>query len=426
MGKNAKEQESTSKVAKKWPRDHVNHWREKVFFQRWTDEGGGGAVSSYCVRIQVNGQRRLENLGTGNREEAARKARDLYLRVKQEGWDAVKPPKPQAAATPPTVGQVLEVMETRATHLSPNSLKQYATALRQLGGEIAGIRVEDVGRQNWRGEVAQVQVESLTPQAVREWRTRRLREASDAVSQAKRLTHINSLIRNARGCFAPQMQPHFEDAGLGALPCPFQGVKLERPKRSRLYRSEIDQQQLINAIAALEPGDLRMTLIVALTTGLRRSEIDRLRWTHIDFQACTLSVEPTEDGAVKSYHSERTLHLEPWVVEEFRKHRKRGTDRTYVIGGARRVSASYRAEETFRRAIQLLRAWGINGTHPLHTLRKEFGSQIATRWGVAAAAKTLGHADYSNVTALYVDAKGVLTSGLVPTHVDNNDLAVKD
>lgn len=409
-----KAQDPTSKVVKKWPSDSVNHWKDKLYFQKWTENDVTHKTSELYVRFQVHGKRRAINLNTSNRDEAARLARDKFVLVKNKGWEAIDPPKPARAFTGPRVREILEVLETRATHLAPNSRKQYATALRQLAGEIVGLSAEKMGSTAWREAVGNVPILSLSPQAIREWRTTRTKEVTDPIAVGKRVTHLNSLLRNASGCFAGAMQPHFKDAGLDDVPCPFAGVKLERAKRSRSYRSEIDHQKMINEINALPQNDTRMVLIIALVLGLRRSEIDRLLWDHVNLKAGTLTIQTTDEGAVKSENSHRTLHLDDWLVKALQEYRKIDRASRHVISGKRAKGYSYRAEISFQKAVKWLRDHGVSGTHPLHTLRKEFGSQVAAKHGLAAAAKTLGHADHSNVTALYVDAKGVLTSGICP------------
>ncbi len=49
----------------------------------------------------------------------------------------------------------------------------------------------------------------------------------------------------------------------------------------------------------------------------------------------------------------------------------------------------YRAERHFNRLIKWLRSNGVNTGNPLHTLRKEFGSQIAAQAGIFAASLAL-------------------------------------
>lgn len=410
-----KEQGRTKKVAKKWPSDHVNHWKEKLFFQKWTKGGRTDAAATYSVRIQHLGQRKAFNLHTSNRDEAARKARDLFVEIKAHGWDSVAPRKADVPERPPTVGDMVRILETRVTHLAPNSLAQYATALRQLASQIEGISAASTGRDSWRSRVDMLPLAVITPQSVREWRTAKQKKASkDRIKMAKVINSINSILRNARGCFSDAMQPHYRDAGYGEIPCPFKGVKLEGPKQNRAYRSAIDAQDLIDAINDIPQIETRIVLLLALTFGLRRSEIDRLRWEHVDLNAKTISIQTTEEGSVKSAHSERTIGIPDWFVPVLEKIKPVQPDCLHVISGTKSPSSRYRAELAFKSAVQWLRDRGITGTHPLHTLRKEFGSHIAAAHGLHAAAKLLGHVDFSNVTALYVDAKGVLTSSLKP------------
>ena len=411
-----REQDTPKKVAKKWPSDHVNHWREKLFFQQWSKDGKIQETADLYVRLQVHGKRKAFNLETSNREEAAKKARDLYIKIKTHGWAAVENAKPAPAPVIPTIGKVVEILETRATHLSPNSSAQYAIALRQLASQIAGISAAKVGRTSWRPAVDKLPLTTITARSVREWRTARLKKAKDPLETARASNSINSILRNARGCFAPVMQAHFLDEGLGEIPCPFNGVKLERSKKNRAYRSTIDAQQLVNSIAHHPHLDVRIILLLALMLGLRRSEIDRLRWSHLNLKTRTISIETTEEGAVKSVHSERVLNIPEWLAVELGENIPKNSKLKHLITGTKTASHRYRAENAFKSAVQWLRARGISGAHPLHTLRKEFGSHIASTHGLHAASKMLGHADFSNVTALYVDAKGVLTSHLEPSY----------
>jgi integrase len=410
-----KEQETTKKVAKKWPSDNVNHWKEKVYFQKWTKDGKTETTANLYVRIRIHGKRKAFNLGTSNREEAAKKARDLYVKIKAHGWEAALPQKPSQPIKPPTVGDVIQILESRATHLAPNSLAQYTTALRQLASQIEGISATSTGRKSWRETVDKLPLTIITAQSVREWRTSKHKSIEKNRLKTTMVTNsINSLLSNSRGCFSETMQPHYRDAGFGEIPCPFNGVKIERPKQSRAYRSSINAQDLINSINKIPENNTRIILLLALTCGLRKSEIDRLRWDHVDIDARKISIQTTEEGAVKSAHSERVLGIEEWFADILAEIKPANIKKQHIIAGKKSPSSRYRAESAFEAAIQWLRSWGISGTHPLHTLRKEFGSLNAKEHGLHAAAKMLGHADFSNVTALYVDAKGVLTSSLKP------------
>jgi hypothetical protein len=55
--------------------------------------------------------------------------------------------------------------------------------------------------------------------------------------------------------------------------------------------------------------------------------------------------------------------------------------------------------------IGWLRSKGVVSRTPLHTLRKEFGSQINARFGLVAAQRMLRHAQVAVTAAHYVELK---------------------
>ena len=63
-------------------------------------------------------------------------------------------------------------------------------------------------------------------------------------------------------------------------------------------------------------------------------------------------------------------------------------------------------------AAAWLRKHGVPGLRPLHTLRKEFGSQICDRHGIYAASRALRHADVSITSMHYLDKRSRATTGL--------------
>jgi hypothetical protein len=53
--------------------------------------------------------------------------------------------------------------------------------------------------------------------------------------------------------------------------------------------------------------------------------------------------------------------------------------------------------------LKWLRAQGIRATKPIHELRKEVGSIIASTHGIYAASRYLRHGDIQITAAIYVD-----------------------
>jgi hypothetical protein len=69
----------------------------------------------------------------------------------------------------------------------------------------------------------------------------------------------------------------------------------------------------------------------------------------------------------------------------------------------------YRCNPVFKRVLEWLRKQGVDGHKPLHTLRKEIGSIIASEHGIFEASRYLRHADIHITSAFYADKKKAVT-----------------
>jgi len=72
----------------------------------------------------------------------------------------------------------------------------------------------------------------------------------------------------------------------------------------------------------------------------------------------------------------------------------------------------YRCQRLFEELSGWLRDHGVTGNKPLHTLRKEFGSQVCAKHGIYAASTALRHADIAITSQHYLDKKRRVTVGL--------------
>lgn len=73
---------------------------------------------------------------------------------------------------------------------------------------------------------------------------------------------------------------------------------------------------------------------------------------------------------------------------------------------------AYRAEGTHQRLMTWLRAHSVTDARPLHTMRKEIGSIVATEHGLFAAQRYLRHSTPTITAAIYADVKKPITTGL--------------
>jgi integrase len=183
----------------------------------------------------------------------------------------------------------------------------------------------------------------------------------------------------------------------------------------KFYGAGIDAPTLLRrAFAELEPEELKAFLL-GIALGLRRKEADHLGWRSFDFAAGTVQVVPTEHYRLKTRESAAALKLDPEFMSLFKGwHALRRSE--YVLESDRPPRNTryhyYRADATFNRLVNWLRAQGIEGDKPFHVLRKIFGSLIVEKHGIFAASAAMRHTNIELTNAYYVDRTVRTTSGL--------------
>jgi len=102
-----------------FPKTDVRYWQRTIFQRTYRKAGQKGQVQHYSARVQLNGRREffaLERQGL-NRASAAEGAREIYLFLLANGWEATlakyKPPPSNTGKSAVTVGDL--VREVRAT-----------------------------------------------------------------------------------------------------------------------------------------------------------------------------------------------------------------------------------------------------------------------------------------------------------------------
>ncbi len=441
-GANIDEQEATRTVAtnaKQTPRggrtkNDAKWWRDRLFKAK---SDRGTCSPFWSIQIQFRGRRTTFSLHTGNKDAASRRALALYEDVVTRGIDAViaeRRDEDRRDASPITIGDWITAAKS-VFDGAPETFGGYVRSLRQIASEIAGMskdpkRFEPVQSREYRRKIDEMPISILTPSAIQSWRIAYVSErgTDPAKARAARIS-CNSTIRQAKSLFGKKVV-QFAGAGLPD-PLPFAGVQFY-PRESMRYHSKIDPTALMrDASAELsndDPGAF-LTLILALGAGLRRGEIDRLLWRQVDCTTGVIHVHVTEAGGLKSADSTGAVHIDETLAEILRGFRARASGE-YVIEadgnlsqndkGFSQWSRKYRCEAVFDRLIQWLRDHGIGGQKPLHTLRKEAGSIVATAHGIYAASRFLRHADIQVAAAHYIDHKTRTTvdmSALMPPNV---------
>ena len=241
--------------------------------------------------------------------------------------------------------------------------------------------------------------------------------ASDPISQRSAKTSVNTYLRQARSLFSQAIIKHLGDVSLPG-PLPFAGVEFE-PRQSLKYRATFDVGTLIakakNELAHQNPEAFKAFLL-AVMVGLRRKEIDLLEWDSFLWDVGVVRVQLTQHFGAKTEDSLGDVAVDSELLELFRGYRARAKGAFVIESDGQPKSGisywHYRRQDVFDRLITWLRQNGVKGNKPLHTLRKEFGSQVCAAHGVHAASRQLRHADIAITNMFYTDARKRALTGL--------------
>jgi hypothetical protein len=146
-----------------WPTTDIRYWEGKVAFQT-------PASRTYSVQIQHAKRRAWINLHTANKEQAAILARNLYLDIRANGWDAALAHRKSAPAEKKvnvTIGEYMDAVYSKSL-IHPKTLESYAAALRKIASDIHGLG--DGKRSTWRARVDSLKLATLSPEAIEAWR----------------------------------------------------------------------------------------------------------------------------------------------------------------------------------------------------------------------------------------------------------------
>ena len=399
------------------------YWRKRVF--RPVDGRTGAASPHYSVRIAHGGTRRAISLGTGNLDAAAIKARDIYLDALGTGLDSAVEkfrPKPKATDRIPTIGEWILAAQ-KVSSASPTTFGQYAVALRLIAGQILAVSKSKKrfapgatgGASQFRERIESASVSILSPAALQQWRLLYLKKAKTPAEEKSRMTSANSIMKQARCLFSEKILRFLTDIKIPD-PLPFAGCEFF-PRQNSRYFSRIDPRSLLQKaqkeLALEQPAEF-LVMLLALSAGLRKGEIDTLCWSQVDFNHALIRVEPTAVASLKSQESRGEVPIDPGLCGLLRSFKKKASG-DFVIeapegpSGPKKWGRAYRADQVFESLYQWLRQNGVTAQKPLHELRKELGALVTTEHGIYAASRILRHSDISTTTRFYADQKSDAT-----------------
>ncbi len=418
------------KKRKSFAKTDVRYWHSRLFKNSFTRAGQRQETTDWCIRIARNGHRETFNLESPNKEDAAKAAQRIYLAIVAKGWEqALAEFKPTVSkkCTGADIGTLITVCQ-KLSSKRPETLDAYVKALRRIVAgafEIDDGRKFDAfmgGRAAWVKQIDSTPIAELTPSRVQSWKTRFLAKAKTHQERNRTVVTVNSVLRNAKALLSKKLLP-FIRAEI-ELPSPlfFEGVTAEKEPSLR-YKSRIDASEILRCakadLAVVNPEAYKL-LLLTLVFGLRRSEADTLLWAQFDFQKRLLVIEDTDYKQLKSHDSAGEIDLEPELCDIFKSFREKAEGdfvlenplRLRIIEPSERKSRGYRCNETHNFLLTWLRTKGVKDRRPIHTMRKEIGSIIASRDGIWKASRYLRHSDIRITSKLYADKKLPVTAGL--------------
>ncbi|MGA2247398.1 MAG: tyrosine-type recombinase/integrase [Verrucomicrobiota bacterium] len=372
-------------------------WEPKVFLPTWRDEHGlRRKVSNYFVRLMIGGRREAVALNTADRLEAARKASQLYANIRAVGWDAAlrefDPERRRTPALMVTIGHAATAINK--ADMRSTTKANYVNALRWFGARHIGFQASKKtfgpkGSTAYRQEVDAVKLADLDQEAVEAIIGRQI-GAGGGDANAGRSARISvvSFMRNARAALRIA-----ERQGLILPePRPFDGVRRPPGANAPAYTSIFDAAKLVRQAKKELSKDppAYIAVLLALGAGLRRGEIQNLRWRRVDKERGRILIQATGGWSPKTGESEQPVHVSGGLLVELEQFRGKLDD--FVS-----------SPDALDRAVSWLRTKGLDGPKPLHQLRKEFGSLVAAESDLFTASKALRHSSLAVTAGVYVE-----------------------
>lgn len=171
---------------------------------------------------------------------------------------------------------------------------------------------------------------------------------------------------------------------------PCRSVELRREKNEIVrFLCEAERAALLAACRASSWPRLYVLVMMALTTGARRGELEGLRWRDIDLERAEASVHRSKNG------DKKVLPLVPAVVEELQK--LKGAPAVLLFGSRQRPDVAFNFDPAWEKA---LKAAGVRNFR-FHDLRHSCASALAQNGAtLLEIADVLGHRQLS-VTKRY-------------------------
>ena len=374
----------------------------------------------WTMRVMVNGRRRGFSTRETNKRQAEQKARVIMADIQSRGFDeAVALHSPRKSVTEvknesysrPSCKNIITLYKEACaiwdTAPAPSTAARYIRCFEQI---------YTFAKVTYLGDITEDSIERFRKSYLLK-ATKKGRELRSA-----RLS-MNSILRNASAIFAKKALREYKRWGY-TVTNPFADITPSKiPKSSYTPLDRKIVEQLWTKALLLRDGDPNATapkstlrkrirfdfrepnpeayllLLLELGLGLRRNEADKAQWNWFYERDGRQYIQVRETKCFRPKSGEsRNIPVaqDIWKLLQY----KRDPDALFIVPGmepktlkeqAQLISASYRCDYDHRHLSSWLRSMGVEDQKPCHRLRKEFGSYIATQFGLFHAQRMLGH-----------------------------------
>jgi len=421
-----------------YPKTHANYWKARLEHRTYTRDGKTFEVPEWSVRIHFGGNRKSFDLETGSKEEAAAKARDIYLSLIAKGWPAtladltpnLEPAIQIIGGADATVGEFLAEVE-RTSSLKPKTFRRYSQCLRRVAAHIRGVKTDESrydyktgGMLAWRKQVDAIPLSVITPAAVADWKIEYLRRATNDPRRKLEVNRaFNSWLRNTKSLFSAAIinKPNFKikvpkfkvpDGQRGERDVYwFETVEFEKAGSMKFQApAGVTYEDLVmkarKELRSASPEAYKLFLL-CMCAGLRRGEADVCLWSQLRPDDSSIQIEATEFIEPK-HGSGGTVYVDPALMKELLSFRADGQEGFVVnshLEWKTTAYVRYRCEPHWRALLDWLEANGISARKKVHELRKLFGDAIVKREGIFAGSAQLRHSTIQMTANHYTDPR---------------------
>jgi integrase len=410
----------------KTSKTNVKYWEGRLYKRSYKGKDGQDvSLEDWYVTLGHQGKDHRVCLQTPIKALAAKRAKEAYMLLKAQGWDAMwavykvrksrdsgNIEKSEETEAPLTVGDYIARVNKMYTFRTVRTHKNYEACFYKLISDIFNIQsgnekydyVND-GRKKRIEKIHAVSLQLLTQDAIESWKNQTLKirmETNRGIG-----TTINSILRGCKNLFSRKILKAIEMDK--KFVSPFAEISY-LPEESHRYVTRFNAKDLIKkAQQELKDKNTKAYVIflLALGAGLRRNEIDKLLWEQVDFERKIISIHHTPYFTPKTKESSSEISMAQFLAEELAWF-KQGVGCGFVLDSdiQARPDAGYthcRCPREYRVLYEWLAENGITERNPLHTLRKEFGAQICRTHGLYMASRALRHSSYAMTEKHYVD-----------------------